>query len=357
YYFYCLIIYFSSFSLIYTINDDNTWPWKKTNYLSRSNWSSLLNPNNNNNNQHPVWFIFYYLNYCGYCKKAEPGWEAVAQYAINWSKYIQIGAYDCASESLSIEDICQDEKYPQWRIYCPLTNTTHLAFSSERRTIKTKPEDILIWLLNKLNNINDQCYGQEWPIKNLIEPKTKDDLNKIIPKSINKFQLFISDDILLYTLFVLNNSKTIQTEPIYRLAEQNQITKDISIIKGIREKTGQITLQPIDSEQIMKPFVLDKNIISHFETINRKNIATLKPTLSDIDSATVWMINRDLRRGLPDLTENVKRWIKILYTYYPGSNTMKNFLFNLNEFVKNYTTLSSNEYQTYINSTSVMNLK
>ncbi|CAF1192510.1 unnamed protein product [Adineta steineri] len=356
YYFHCLIIYFCSFSLIYTINDDNTWPWKKTNYLSRSNWSSLLNPNNNNNNQHPVWFIFYYLNYCGYCKKAEPGWEAVAQYAINWSKYIQIGAYDCASESLSIKDICQDEKYPQWRIYCPLTNTTHLAFSSEQRTIKTKPEEILIWLLNKLNNIADQCYGQEWPVKNMIKPKTKDDLNKIIPKSINKFQLFISDDILLYTLFVLNNSKTIQTEPIYRLAEQNQITKDISIIKGIREKTGQITLQPIDSEQIMKPFVLDKNIISHFETINRKNIATLKPTLSDIDSATVWMINRDLRRGLPDLTENVKSWIKTLYTYYPGSNTMKNFLFNLNEFVKNYTTLSPTEYQTYINSTSIIKL-
>ncbi|CAF4304777.1 unnamed protein product, partial [Adineta steineri] len=106
----------------------------------------------------------------------------------------------------------------------------------------------------------------------------------------------------------------------------------------------------------MKPFVLDKNIISHFQTINRKNIAILTPTLSDIDSATVWMINRDLRRGLPDLTENVKRWIKILYTYYPGSNTMKNFLFNLNEFVKNYTTLSSNEYQTYINSTSIIKL-
>jgi hypothetical protein len=31
-------------------------------------------------------------------------------------------------------------------------------------------------------------------------PQTQDDLNKIIPKHIQTFQLFVSDDILLYSL-------------------------------------------------------------------------------------------------------------------------------------------------------------
>ena len=88
---------------------------------------------------------------------------------LDWSAYLQIGAYDCASESVSIGDICQDEKYPQWRIYCPLTNTTHLAFQSDERTNETKPEDILIWSLKKLNEIADQCYGKSWPIEHAIE--------------------------------------------------------------------------------------------------------------------------------------------------------------------------------------------
>jgi hypothetical protein len=88
---------------------------------------------------------------------------------LDWSKYIQIGAYDCASESVSNNDICQDKKYPQWRIYCPLTNSSQLAFHSERRTDQTTPEDILLWILEKFNDIAEQCYGKSWPIQNRIE--------------------------------------------------------------------------------------------------------------------------------------------------------------------------------------------
>jgi len=115
---------------------------------------------------------------------------------LDWSKYIQIGAYDCASESISNTDICQDEKYPQWRIYCPLTNSTQLAFHTSKRTA----EDILKNSLEKLNEIADECYGKSWPIQKVIQPNTKDDLNRIIPKHIKQFQLFISDDNLQYTL-------------------------------------------------------------------------------------------------------------------------------------------------------------
>jgi hypothetical protein len=213
YYNLLILIYFCSFSWTFTIKNDGAWPWTKTKYLTRSNWSSLLSPNEN---QHSVWFLFHYLNYCGYCKKAEPGWEAIARYAISkkiifkiifylflildWSKYIQIGAYDCASETVSTNDICQDARYPQWRIYCPLTNSTYLAFHSSQRTDETKTEDILKWSLQKLNEIVDQCYGKAWPVQSIIQPKSKDDLDKIIPKNINQFQLFVSNDILQYTI-------------------------------------------------------------------------------------------------------------------------------------------------------------
>ena len=33
-----------------------------------------------------------------------------------------------------------------------------------------------------------------------FRPRSKDDLNRVIPKHITKFQLFVSDDILLYSL-------------------------------------------------------------------------------------------------------------------------------------------------------------
>ena len=183
-----ILISFCSLSWSSMMNDNGVWPWTKTKYLTRSNWSSLLLPNSDH--QPSVWFIFHYLNYCGYCKRAEPGWEAVARYAlsknffetnkilhrisfskyVDWSKYIQIGAYDCASESvISNNEICQDEKYPQWRIYCPVTNSTQLAFLSERRTNNTTAEEILIWLIEKINDIADQCYGKSWPVRSILE--------------------------------------------------------------------------------------------------------------------------------------------------------------------------------------------
>jgi len=76
----------------------------------------------------------------------------------------------------------------------------------------------------------------------------------------------------------------------------------------------------------IKPFVLDKKIISSIERLFirneilvgyfdcRNNTIVIKPTFSDIDSAVIWMVNRDLRRGLPSLTQNVKDWINVLHT-------------------------------------------
>ncbi|CAF1145308.1 unnamed protein product [Rotaria sp. Silwood1] len=350
-----IFIYFCSFSCTYTSKDNNIWSWIKTKYLTRSNWSTLLVANNNNSSN-SIWFFFHYQNSFPYSKKLASIWENLAQYAINWSKYIKIGAYDCTNESLLMNDICQDKNYSHWTIYCPLTNTTQLAFQAEQILDNIIFENILIHLFDKLNKIINQCYGKSWPIENIIEPKTIDDLNKLIPTNLNKFQLFVSDDILLYTIYVLNNSKTIQTEPIYRLTKQNQITLNIGIWKGIRYKNGQIYLQSIDSKNVMKPLILSKNMNYDIELIKQKNTTMAKPTLSDIDSAVIWMINKDLRRKLPNLTEDVKNWINTLYIYYPGSNTLQNFLYDLNIFLNNRTTLTSIELQNYINSTSIIKL-
>ncbi|CAF4986294.1 unnamed protein product, partial [Rotaria sp. Silwood1] len=141
---------FSS-SWAYIVDEhDGKWSWNNTKCLTRSNWTSSLKANNNSSKlHHPVWFIFYYLSYCGFCTRVKPGWESAAQYAAGWSRYIKIGAYDCTSGSTLENDICQDKTYPQWRIYCPLTNSTQLAFDSERINVDTKPEDILMWSIKK----------------------------------------------------------------------------------------------------------------------------------------------------------------------------------------------------------------
>ncbi len=39
--------------------------------------------------------------------------------------------------------------------------------------------------------------------------------------------------------------------------------------------------------------------------------------------------------------------------YYPGSDTMKNFLYDLTNFINDRTTITGKELQNYINSTSV----
>ena len=52
---------------------------------------------------------------------------------------------------------------------CPLTNSTQLIFDSGRRNGDTKPEDILMWSIRKINKIAPQCYGKSWPIRNVIE--------------------------------------------------------------------------------------------------------------------------------------------------------------------------------------------
>ena len=77
-----LIFLCVSISLTYMVKHDDNWSWIKTKYLTRSNWTSSLNSNTySSETQPPVWFIFHYLSYCGFCKKAKPGWEASARYA------------------------------------------------------------------------------------------------------------------------------------------------------------------------------------------------------------------------------------------------------------------------------------
>ncbi|CAF1153829.1 unnamed protein product [Adineta steineri] len=357
-YLYLSIVFFLvSCSWSYIVEEDSVGPWHATKYLTRSNWTSSLKANNQSTKlHHPVWFVFHYLTYCGFCKQAKPGWEAAAQYAAGWSRYIKIGAYDCADEETSQNDICQDEAYPQWRIYCPLTNSTHIAFDSERRNSDTKPEDILMWSIRKINKIAPQCYGKSWPIRHVIEPQTIDDLNNIIPKQTKKFQLFVSDDVLLYSLYVLNNSKTVFKEPIYRLHAQNPIKHGDDIWKGTRNDNGQIELEKTDSTKAMGTFVLHTNTVSDSDESKHKKLGSLKPTLSDIDSSLVWMIQKDIRRKLPALFEDVKSWLNVVHTYYPGSDTVKNFLHGLIEFMNSRPTLSSKELQSYINLTSSISL-
>ncbi|CAF4768826.1 unnamed protein product [Rotaria sp. Silwood1] len=359
YYFYLSIVFllFSS-SWAYIVDEhDGKWSWNNTKCLTRSNWTSSLKANNNSSKlHHPVWFIFYYLSYCGFCTRVKPGWESAAQYAAGWSRYIKIGAYDCTSGSTLENDICQDKAYPQWRIYCPLTNSTQLAFDSERINVDTKPEDILMWSIKKMNKIAHQCYGKSWPIRNAIEPKNIEDLNNIIPKRIKQFQLFVSDDVLLYSLYVLNNSKTVYQEPIYRLAIKNFITQGTGIWKGMKNDDGQISLEEINSTKAMDDFVLNEKNTSHTNKSLVKKIGSLKPTLTDIDSAVIWMIKKDLQRKLPKLFDDVKAWLNAVYTYYPGSDYMHNFLSDLIKFMNNRTTLSSNELKNYIDSTSVIKL-
>ncbi|UJR33827.1 hypothetical protein I4U23_021251 [Adineta vaga] len=345
------------FSYSYMVEDDDASLWHKTKYISRANWTSTLKANTNTSKIHqPVWFVFHYLTYCGFCKQAKPGWEAAAQYASGWSRYLRIGAHDCALESSSENDTCPDEEYPQWRIFCPMTNSTQLAFDSARRSADTKPEDILMWAIKKVNKIAHVCYGKNWPIRHVIEPKTIDDLDHLISKNYKNFQLFVSDDILLYSLYVLNNSKTVYKEPIFRLHEKNPVKPGVGLWKGTRNEHGHIKLEPMDSTKAMKTFVLNVNNSSRTDKSEAKKPGALKPMLTDVDSTVVWMITKDVRRKLPVLFQDVKSWLNVLHMYYPGSDNMKTFLYDLISFMNGRTTLSGKELQEYINSTSAVKL-
>lgn len=63
--------------------DSTGWPWSQTKYLTQSNWTTFVRSRDSSSNKtsEPVWLIFYYLHYCGFCKRVESGWEAVARYA------------------------------------------------------------------------------------------------------------------------------------------------------------------------------------------------------------------------------------------------------------------------------------
>lgn len=89
--------------------------------------------------------------------------------SLDWTRYLQIGAYDCASETVSTNEICQDQVYPQWRIFCPLTNSTHAIFTTQEETQLLTAEGILRSAIEKLNEISLECFGKSWPIRKEIE--------------------------------------------------------------------------------------------------------------------------------------------------------------------------------------------
>ena len=47
--------------------------------------------------------------------------------------------------------------------------------------------------------------------------------------------------------------------------------------------------------------------------IRRAKPEAIKPTLTDVDSAVVWMINKDLRRKLSSQFESIKTWLQVLH--------------------------------------------
>lgn len=355
---YCsLLIFLLGLTRADQIQDVQTFSWVHTKYLTRSNWSTSLKANEKSSKiHHSIWFIFNYLNYCGYCKKLKPGWEAAAEYASGWSRYIKFGATDCTDTKSDSNDVCVDVDYPQWRIYCPSTNSTQLAFDSAIRSGDTKAEDIVMWSIKKINKIAPDCYGKSWPIRPPIEPQVRDDLRHLIPKNVHKFQLFISDDVLAYSLYVLNNSKSVFKEPIFRLARNNPILPDVGIWKGVKSDDGQISLEQIDSSQAMQPFVLHTNAHSHSEKSDAKKPGALKPTVNDIDSALSWMVSKDIRRKLPGSFDDAKAWFQTLHKFYPGSETMEHFLRDLNNFLNGQTTMTSKDFQNYLNTTSTIKL-
>lgn len=89
-YFYLSIVFllFTS-SLTSPAEHSGKWTWVNTKHLTRANWTSSLKANANSPKiNHSVWFIYYYLNYCGFCKKFKSHWEAVGQYAAGTKKTI-----------------------------------------------------------------------------------------------------------------------------------------------------------------------------------------------------------------------------------------------------------------------------
>lgn len=88
-------------SVVEDNSDDTALLWNKTKYLTRSNWTTSLKPNTAGSKLHnPVWFIFHYLKYCGFCKTAKPGWEAAAQYAAGKNQIVSFSF--CFSIDLSM---------------------------------------------------------------------------------------------------------------------------------------------------------------------------------------------------------------------------------------------------------------
>ena len=86
-----------------------------------------------------------------------------------WSKHLQIGAYDCASESVTTNEICEDQVYPQWRIFCPRTNSTHPIFKTQEETQLLTAEGIFRSAIEKMNEIAATCFGESWPIREKVQ--------------------------------------------------------------------------------------------------------------------------------------------------------------------------------------------
>lgn len=125
-----LILPFALFLLASTAD----WPWTKTRYLARSNWSSLVVPHGDE--QHSVWFIFHYLNYCGHCKRAEPGWEAIAQYALRKHPIREISFFIiCSQVGRSISELAPSiaPVNPHRPMISAKTRNTHNGVSTVRQ--------------------------------------------------------------------------------------------------------------------------------------------------------------------------------------------------------------------------------
>ncbi|CAF0892240.1 unnamed protein product, partial [Didymodactylos carnosus] len=295
-----------------------------------------------------MWLIFNYLHDCGACLSYTKSYEKFGHYAAGWSKYVQIGAVDCRVEDI----ICIDKFYPTWRIFCPLKNSTIPLQTDDHPMI----EDLIKTAIQKLNDVANDCYGENWPIKNEIKPSSPDDLNRFFPSNITTLKLFVSDDPVAYTMYTLNNSETIDKEPVYRISEQNSVTNN-------QDNDVEMSGFFFSIQTKIEPFALSND--SHDDSTKEINLPKLsdvnlnddpkqRPYVEDIDSTIVQMFTKgEIRRKLPSMTSKLKDWLSLLNTYYPGGEVVKKFISNLNDFTKNTDRLNASELTKYINNSNV----
>jgi len=337
-------------------SEDPQPDWKQS-LFSASDPIAQLWPNNFTSTvhkSHQLWFVMFYVAWCGHCRRAAPIYSLFSQQIRDWSPVVKLGAVTCSD--LANQKLCRSygvEGYPTFKLFPPNSDPSFKgtpATAGRNDDVTHNLRDVLLQFINQL--VLSGNTDPSWPPLNYVnsarELQTRDSNFTFIVVEDTKLSdrnigLAVMLDLLSARPKVIVGRMTIQRArvsspglyvytkgrllfPVTSLLSEEAMVTSINRYSAL---TPQVSSTVGDYVTTIAPVTPARNLD---DLIRPKGLH-----MKDLESSlyrSLWMEVAAHSSISGDQLSALKKYVYLLAQYHPSEEHVKNFLTKLNDWLQ-----------------------